>query len=130
MKTEMFSFLLCSVKASVKQQPACDKTPHEGRPNRRLLMDFYAEGETASQVEATKVEEANKVEAGKLEAGNMETTSQPEKNSLHILAHTSKETTKLLKIISVMFKSFLFTNRNSATYNSKCLLYLLLRELV
>jgi hypothetical protein len=92
MNTEMCGFLSYSVKASVKQQPACDKTPHEGRPNRRLLMDFYAEGETASLVEAGKVEEANKVEAG-----NMEATNQPEKNSLHILAHTSKETTKLFK---------------------------------
>ncbi len=99
MKTEMFSFLLCSVKASVKLQPACDKTPHEGRPNRRLLMDFYAEGETASLEEANKVE-ANKVEAGKMESGNMEaTTSPPEKNSLHILAHTSKESKKRLKNI-------------------------------
>ena len=91
MNTEMCGFLSYSVKASVKQQPACDKTPHEGRPNRRLLMDFYADGETASLAEAGKVEEANKVEAGQVEA----TTSQPEKNSLHILAHTSKETTKL-----------------------------------
>ncbi len=90
------SFLLWSVKASVKQQPACDKAPHEGRPNRRLLMDYYAEGETASLAEAGKVEEANKAEANKVEAGQVEaTTSQPEKNSLHILAHTSKETTKL-----------------------------------
>jgi hypothetical protein len=100
MKTEMFSFLLCSVKASVKQQPACDKTPHEGRPNRRLLMDFYAEGETANQVEASKIEEANKVEASKVESGKLEaTTSPPEKNSLHILAHTSKESKKRLKNI-------------------------------
>ncbi len=97
MKNEMWRFLLCSVKASVKQQPACDKTPHEGRPNRRLLMDFYAEGETASLAEAGKVVEANKVEAGKGEANKEEaTTSQPEKNSLHILAHTSKETQKTL----------------------------------
>jgi hypothetical protein len=104
----MCDFLLCSVKASVKQQPACDKTPHKGRPNRRLLMDFYAEGETASLVEAGKVE-ASKVEANKMEASKVEaTTSQPEKSSLHILAHTSKEPQNLKKNIFRHVQNFSF----------------------
>ena len=70
------------VKASVKK-PACDRN----RPNRRLLMDFYTDGETP------KPEASGVVEAALEEGRRMEVNSSSQsdaKSSLHILAHTSK----------------------------------------